>query len=278
MIVPREKAQELIGQTDFQYKDLEIIPKFQFLWELFLPLPWLAVSLALYASPLWFLGPFATFYFFLCCLRLNHEAIHSNLGLKRRWDHVIMHGLSGLMIGSNHADAFCHLKHHADTMGHDDHEGHCARMSMWQVLLYGPKFPIDLNLATWKQGGAKWQRRILIDWVCVAALLVLALGSGWAALQLHILVMLIGQCLTAFFAVWITHWGTEETGLAGRSQRGAFAWLAYQMFYHREHHLFPRVPVSRLAELGRRLDEQVEGYADSHQAIVPTREVRAKPI
>lgn len=251
----------------FACKDLEAIPRYQFLIELALPVPWFVVSLVLYSGPLWFLGPVASFFFFLCCLRLNHEAIHGNLGLRRHWDHAVMHGLSALMLGSNHADAFCHLLHHKDTLGDQDHEARCAGFPWWKVLLYGPRFPVDLNRAAWKNGGKRWRRRIARDWALALALVLISFLLDLTALKLHFAAMLIGQCLTAFFAVWITHQGTIGTGLAGRSQRGPLAWLAYQMFYHREHHLFPKVPVSRLAELARRLDDEVPGYAQARQPV-----------
>ena len=41
------------------------------------------------------------------------------------------------------------------------------------------------------------------------------------------------------------------------------------MFYHREHHLFPKVPVSRLPDLARRLDHGVKGYAASRRSVIP---------
>lgn len=237
--------------------------------ELLLPLPWLALSLALYASPLPALGLLASFMFFLCALRLNHEAIHANLGLPRMGDALVMHGLSALMLGSNHADAFCHLRHHKDPLGPQDHEGHCARMTLGQVLLYGPRFPVDLNRVAWAHGGPRWRRRILIDWAAVAVFGAACLLSGQDFLLLHLMVMALAQCLTAFFAVWITHQGCTETGLAGRSQRGPLARLAYLMFYHREHHLFPKVPVSRLPTLAARLDREIPGYAAKRQPVVP---------
>lgn len=251
-----------------EWQDLAQVPRWQFAVEIALPLPWLALSLWLYAGAFWPLGLAASFVFFLCCLRLNHEAIHGNLGLARRWDHGIMHGLSALMLGSNHADAFCHLKHHADTLGADDHEGHCSSMRFWEVIAYGPRFPVDLNRACWREGGTRWRRRMLLDWACVAVFATAVLLAGPPALKLHLAAMALGQCLTAFFAVWITHQGTEASGLAGRSQRGLVARLAYLMFYHREHHLFPRVPVSRLPELAARLDGQVAGYAAARMPVL----------
>lgn len=253
------------------WKDLEAVPKYQFLVEIALPLPWLVISLVVYSGPYWYMGPLFSFFFFLCCLRLNHEAIHSNLGIHRRWDHMVMHGLSGLMLGSNHADAFCHLLHHKDTLGENDHEAKCATYPAWKVLLTGPLFPVELNAATWRKGGTKWRQRMLVDWSVVAFVVCSAFYFGGTALQLHMVAMIVGQCLTAFFAVWITHRGTQGTGLAGRSERGAFAWIAYQMFYHREHHLYPKVPVSRLKQLAVRLDAEVPEYASRRQSVVTLR-------
>ena len=68
------------------WQDLLPVTRLQRWGELTLPLPWLAASWALYASPLWPVGALASFMFFLCALRLNHEAIHGNLGLPRRAD------------------------------------------------------------------------------------------------------------------------------------------------------------------------------------------------
>lgn len=251
------------------WHDLAHLTNWQRLVELTLPLPWLALSVALYASPVWMLGSLASFMFFLCALRLNHEAIHSNLGLSRCGDSVVMHGLSVLMLGSNHAEALCHLHHHKDPMGPDDHEGKCGDMSATEVLIYGPRFPLDINRAAWKSANIKWRRKILIDWLLCVAALFTAIALNQGALLLHVAAMITAQCLAAFFAVWITHQGCRAKGLAGRSQRGPLARLAYLMFYHREHHLFPKVPVSHLPKLAQRLDDTVPNYAASRLPVLP---------
>lgn len=261
-----------------KWNDLTEMSRGRSLKELTLPLPWLLLSFGLYASPLWMVGPVASFMFFLCALRLNHEAIHGNLGLSRRADNWVMHGLSAVMLGSNHADAYCHLRHHKDPLGPEDHEGHCTHMKAWQVLLYGPRFPVDLNRACWRSGSARWRRLLLRDWAGVAMFVALCLWSGQTFLMLHLGAMAVAQCLTAFFAVWITHQGTEQSGLAGRSQRGVLARVAYLMFYHREHHLFPNVPVSRLPVLAERLDRDVPGYAATRLPVVPLFDRRAAPV
>lgn len=241
--------------------------------ELLLPLPWLALSLVLYASPLWPLGAGASFVFFLCALRLNHEAIHGNLGLSRRGDRAILHVLSALMLGSNHAVCHGHMMHHKHMLGPDDYEGRCGHMTLREVLLYGPRFAYDLNRCAWAGSNAAGRRRIALDWLLIAGTVAAVLASGSRALMLHLAAMGVAQCLTALFAVWITHQGTAEQGLAGRSQRGIWARLAYLMFYHREHHLFPKVPVSRLPALAERLDTQVPGYAASRLPVLPWGEV-----
>lgn len=250
------------------WHDLAPMRPAETLRELTLPLPWLALSLWLYASPLWPLGLPASFMFFLCALRLNHEAIHGNLGLPRRGDRLVLHALSFLMGASNNAVAYGHMVHHKHAMGPGDFEGRCGHMSLREVLLYGPRFPIDINGEAWAGSNLAGRRRIVIDWGLNGAMVALALWQG-GALVLHVAAMAVAQCLTALFAVWITHRGTSETGIAARSQRGTLARLAYLMFYHREHHLFPKVPVHRLPELARRLDEGVPGYVASRLAVVP---------
>ncbi|MEP2716214.1 fatty acid desaturase [Pseudophaeobacter sp.] len=251
------------------WTDLLPLSGWQKIVEFSLPVPWLILSWLLYASPFWPLGALASFMFFLCALRLNHEAIHGNLGLPRRADIGLLHLLSAVMVGCNSSIAWSHMQHHRHAMGPGDLEGHCGHMSAAEVLLYGPRFPLDLIQHCWRDGGRKWRLRMLGDGLGVVLALGLILLSGWSFLLLHLSAMALAQCLTAFFAVWITHQGTAHSGLAGRSQRGVLARLAYLMFYHREHHLFPKVPVSRLPDLAARLDTQVPGYSQARQPVVP---------
>ena len=237
--------------------------------ELLHPMPWLFASWALFATPFWMLGFLASFMFFLCALRLNHEAIHNNLGLARGGDNLVMHGLSFIMGASNHAVSYGHMLHHKHAMGPKDFEGRCGHMGFWEVLRYGPRFTWDINREAWRGSSKRLRQRMAIDWTLNALFLAMAFASGAAFLKLHVGAMVIAQCLTALFAVWITHQGTADSGLAGRSQRGILARVAYLMFYHREHHLFPQVPVSRLPELAERLDRDVPGYARNRLPVVP---------
>jgi len=252
-----------------QWHDLAPMSRIDTMREVCLPLPWLAGSWFLFASPFWFVGPVASFMFFLCALRLKHEAIHNNLGLSRRGDHIVLHSLSFLMGASNHAVARGHLVHHKYAMGPKDFEGRCGHMTFFEVLLYGPRFTFDINRAAWAGSKPRQRRRIVTDWLLNATMIPIALITGLQFLIFHIAAMAVAQCLTALFAVWITHRGAEARGIAAPSQRGLLARLAYLMFYHREHHLFPKVPVRRLPKLAERLDSFVPDYASSRLPVVP---------
>lgn len=226
------------------------------------PLPWLAASGMLAAHGLWPLALPCSFMFFLTALRLNHEAIHGHLGVSARGHRLVMHALSALMLGSNSAVAFNHLHHHAHNGTPEDLEGKAGRMNGWRVLAYGPWFPVEMHIAAWRRGGRALRRRMTIDLALNAAVLAMALALGSTVLLYHLAAVTVAQCLTAFFAVWITHHGTEHDGLGARTQRSRLInLLTYNMFFHLEHHLFPAVPVARLGRLAERLDMALPAIA-----------------
>jgi fatty acid desaturase len=219
------------------------------------PLPWLTLSLAAAQFRLWPLAALASFLFFLTALRVNHEAIHHNLGFGPIGTRRVLHALSALMLGSNNSVAFNHLHHHSRIGTADDIEGKCGHMKLWQVLLYGPRFPLETHVYGWRQGGPQLRRRMAIDAALNAVVIAVAIVTLWPPLVYHIAAMLAAQCLTAFFAVWITHHDTQDDSLGARTQRSRLINLVtYNMFFHLEHHLFPAVPVKRLARLARRMD------------------------
>ena len=89
--------------------------------------------------------------------------------------------------------------------------------------------------------------------LAVAVLVFGILSPG--ALEYHLLAMMAGQCMTAFFAVWTVHHGCSRAGPPARTVRHRFrAAVTFSMFFHLEHHLFPQVPTARLHILARRLD------------------------
>lgn len=235
------------------------------------PLPWIAASWALAAAGWWLPATGAAFMIFLTALRLNHETIHHNLGFTPRGHRLVLHALSALMLGSNNAVAFNHLHHHRHVGHADDLEGKCGTMPAWRVLLYGPVFPIEMHRAAWANGGPVLRRRMTIDLVLNVLVIAIALASGSAVLLFHVVMMLVAQCLTAFFAVWITHHGCDHAGPVARTQRSRLVnRLTYNMFLHLEHHLFPAVPVKRLGVLAARLDTAAPSLTAGARPVLPT--------
>ena len=248
---------------DVRWRDLVPMSRCEGCRECTLPLPWLGASWLAAAFHLWPVALVCAFMFFLVALRLNHEAIHHNLGFGPRGHHLVMHALSVVMIGSNHSVAFNHLRHHKHLDTPQDIEGKCGHMGLWRVLAYGPKFPIECHLETWRRGGKVWRRRMAIDLALNCVLPVVELIFALDFLWFHLAAMLVAQSLTALFAVWITHRGGNGHAMIARTQRSTLVnFVSYNMFFHLEHHLFPGVPTKRLPELARRLDEAAPEIAE----------------
>ena len=238
-----------------EWKDLARLSPLESMCELVLSLPWLVLSLWLASLGLWPLALGASFLFFLTGLRQAHDAQHYNLGLSRRAHELVLFGLSILMLGSMHAVQYNHLRHHRHCMGDDDVEARSARMRWWQALAWGPVFPILLHRSALCGGTAR--QRVWIATELAANVLVIAAVILWplGAVRYHVLAMLAGHCLTAFFAVWTVHHDVDPERELARTLRNPLkSAIAFDMFFHVEHHLFPKVPTRHLPELARRLE------------------------
>lgn len=245
---------ETLGSIE--WKDLRHLNRFEIVRELLISIPWLAGSWFLAASGTYAVALACSFMFFLTGLRQTHNAYHYALGLRRTATEWLMFVLSLLMLGSMHAVQINHLRHHRYCMRDDDVEALSARMPAWQALVIGPWFPVRLHLKALEVANRRQQRWILIELagnLVVIGLVFGALELTW--LRYHVLTMALGQCLTAFFAVWTVHHDCEPDGRFARTIRGRLKGLmTYNMFYHVEHHLFPAVPTCKLPLLAARLD------------------------
>lgn len=225
--------------------------------EVLLPVPWLLLALATASPRLFPLALLAGFYFFLTGLRLIHDVFHANLGLPRWANHLLLSGLSLLMLGSMHAVRLTHLEHHRDCLGPEDTEGGVARQSFWGALRSAPMFPVQLLAAAWARGTQGDRRWIVFDLSLNLLWLGPLLVSGLWPFGFFAGMMLVGQLLSGFFAVWTVHHDCDRWEEVARTLRHRFkSLLVYDMFYHQEHHLFPRVPTRHLPALAARLDAQ----------------------
>ena len=239
-----------------EWEDLIHLRRGEVARELTLSLPWLAGSWIAAAHGYYPLALAASFMFFLTGLRQVHNAYHHALGITRRATDWVMFLLSIAMLGSMHAVQLVHLRHHRYCMTADDVEAMSAVMPGWKAILIGPLFPVCLHrkaleLATSRQ--RRWIHAELAANAVFAFAVVFVLDAGW--LQYHLVAMLLGQSLTAFFAVWTVHHDCDPGDNLARSIRNPTkAAITYNMFYHLEHHLFPAVPTCKLPILAKRLD------------------------
>lgn len=239
-----------------EWRDLLRLDRIEILHELSISLPWLAGSWIAASHDRHLIALGCSFMFFLTGLRQVHNAYHYALGISRPLTEWVMFGLSILMLGSMHAVQVNHLRHHRYCMQAEDVEAMSARVPAWRAILIGPLFPLRLHQKAIEVGTSRQRTWILAElaanmvWV---GLVFGVLDLWW--LQYHVLAMALGQCLTAFFAVWTVHHGCEREELVARTIRGRLkAVLSYNMFFHLEHHLFPAVPTCKLRTLAMRLD------------------------
>jgi fatty acid desaturase len=239
-----------------QWRDLTTLTTGEIAWELMLSLPWLFLSLLCAHLGLYVPALGLSFMFFLAGLRQVHNAHHYALGLSRQATEWVMFALSVLMLGSMHAVQINHLRHHRYLMEHDDVEAISARLRWWQALLFGPIFPVVLHLKAFSVGSPRQLRWVRAE--LAGTLVLVASACAWTSLPVvryHITAMLVGQCLTAFFAVWTVHHDCDRYHFIARTVRSRIKnVMTLSMFFHVEHHLFPSVPTCHLDVVAERLD------------------------
>jgi fatty acid desaturase len=237
------------------WRDLTALRPAEQVRELLLPLPFLLAARLAFAFDVPLVPWLASAYFFLAGLRLVHDAFHDNLALPRRAGHALLVALSGVMLGSMHAVRITHLQHHRDCLGPDDVEGQTARRSALRAVAAGLAFPVRLHQAAWRRASSIDRRFIAGELLLSAALLALAAVQVSTQLTHHVVLMMLAQGLTGFFAVWTVHHDVDEERQVARTMRHRLkSALALGMFFHLEHHLFPRVPTCHLPALAERLD------------------------
>ncbi|MES2207548.1 MAG: fatty acid desaturase [Pseudomonadota bacterium] len=242
--------------SDVQWKDLIRLSQSEIINELTLSLPWLLISWFAAFHNIYLVALACSFMFFLTGLRQVHNAYHYALGLSRPLTEWVMLIMSILMLGSMHAIQLNHLRHHQYCMQEEDIEAMSAYMPWWKAILIGPLFPICLHKKALNIGNAyqrKWiYAELAINFVWIV-LVFRVLEYSW--LKYHVLAMAVGQCLTAFFAVWTVHHDCQSEILMARTIRGKLkAFTTYNMFFHVEHHLFSAVPTCKLNLLAARID------------------------
>lgn len=246
--------QEILQKV--QWKDLKNLTLRELLIENNLTIPWFIISLSLAYFGYYVLAlPFSAF-FFLTALRQAHNGFHYTLGTGRFLTWLSLYVNSVLMMVSLHAVKFNHIRHHKYCLSDEDYEGKSASMTWYNAILYGPVHMFLIHKVTLQLGNRTYRRNVLIELCSAAIFATLVFYFNIHFLMYHIIVMVIGEFLMAFFAVWTVHHDTHDSPELARTQRTVWKnKLTFSMFYHLEHHLFPAVPTIKLPELAKRIDE-----------------------
>jgi fatty acid desaturase len=237
------------------WKDLKNLSFREMLIENNLTIPWILISLTLAYFGYYILAlPFSAF-FFLTGLRQVHNGFHNSLGTNKFLTWLSLYINSILMMVSIHAVKFNHIRHHKFCLSEEDYEGKSAGMTWYGAILYGPIHMFLIHKVTLQLGNSSYKKNVLMELFSILLVTFLIFYFNIHFLIYHFIVMMIGEFLMAFFAVWSVHHDTHEHPELARTQRTGWKnKITFSMFYHLEHHLFPAVPTIKLPELARRID------------------------
>lgn len=246
--------QEMLKQVE--WKDLQKLSIREMLIENNLTIPFALTSwIFAYYEYYWLALPFSAF-FFLTALRQVHNGFHNCLGTNRFLTWLSLYLNSILMMASIHAIKYNHIRHHKYCLEEQDYEGKAARMAWWQAILYGPIHMFLVHKITFQEANRDYVKNMILELISISVFAFVVFYFQIHFLIYHIIVMVLGEFLMAFFAVWTVHHDTEDHPTFARTQRKGWKnWLTFNMFYHLEHHLFPAVPTIKLPELASRIDK-----------------------
>lgn len=239
------------------WKDLRRLSAKEAFIENTITLPWLIGSLLFAWLKIYWLAVPCSIFFFLTGLRQVHNGFHNSLGTSSFLTELVLYINSVFMMVSIHAVKYNHLRHHKYEMSEKDYEAKSAKMSALGAILYGPVHIFMIHKVTFSDANRKYKKAVIYELILIGLFTALAFWSGLNFLIYHVIIMILGEFLTAFFAVWTVHHDTSDDPHLPRTQRTKWKnKLTYNMFYHLEHHLFPAVPTIKLPELARRIDEE----------------------
>jgi fatty acid desaturase len=241
-----------------QWKDLKTLSIREMLIENNLTIPWILISWILAYKGYYILAlPFSAF-FFLTGLRQVHNGFHNSLGTNKFLTWLSLYLNSILMMVSIHAVKFNHIRHHKYCLTEDDYEGKSAKMSWYGAIMYGPVHMFLIHKVTLQLGNKTYIKNVVTEMMSICALLWVVFYFNIHFLIYHAIVMILGEFLMAFFAVWTVHHDTFDSPEFARTQRKGWKnKITFSMFYHLEHHLFPAVPTIKLPELAKRIDRAI---------------------
>lgn len=249
---------------EVQWKDLLYLTRREIAMEILLSLPWLVGSCVLAYFHLYLPALVCSFFFFLTGLRQSHNAQHYTMGISNRATEWFLFFLSSTMMASMHAVKYNHIQHHKHPLSEKDVEARSAKMKWWKAIMTGPYFIILIHRHAMQYANKFIKRWIFFEVSVILLIFFITyfiIRIDW--ITYHVTVMIVGECFTSFFAVWTVHHDCDSDELHSRTLRGSLITkIFYNMFYHTEHHLFPKVPTCHLPELAERIDKVMPEIKD----------------
>jgi len=239
------------------WKDLTQMTTKDILIENLISLPWIVISLVLFYNGHYLLALPFSFIFFLTGLRQVHNGFHYTLGTSKKavWWVLFLHSI--LMLASMQAVKYNHLRHHKYCLQKEDVEGMCAKMNAFQAILHGPLFIFRIHTTVLGSSNKKIIKNVWIELLAIGCFVFILFLFDIKFLYYHLTAMVAGEFLTGFFAVWTVHHDCDEHMFARTLSNKWKNMFTYNMFYHLEHHLFPKVPTIKLPELSKRIKEKL---------------------
>lgn len=274
---------------EVEWKDLRQLTKFQVLYNLILPYPFLLLSWWFASQSLFIFACLGSYLFFASAFRQAHDGYHHSLGVGKRSTTAVLMILSVLLFTGLHSIRATHMQHHRDPLGEDDIEGSLAKLSWWQALIGGVRYRFAIYKKGMQLSSATNRFKAWIEFgligssvmvIALAALLSvfpvnLFTGPDYSTYTVftqiavyHLTVMMLANSFVGLIAVWGVHHDIEDS--IARTERNPIVnLLTFGLLYHIEHHLFPAVPTNNLPELAQRLDGTVPYL--SKKRVVPTK-------
>lgn len=229
--------------------------------ELLRPWPPLLAFIVFASLQWWIAAGVAVVFVFAADVVVVHDLFHRNLGLPNRTNSTLT-GIYGLLLlNSGHALARTHLQHHRVYPNGDDPEAYVDGWPVWRVALEGPLYRFRVWRWAWRHRSndaptlaaemAFW----LTGWVAA-----LAVGDTVPALRAYVLFAELGSWFFPLISVTGVH-DRHAPGVLQQSRTlraPLLGRLMLGMQYHLEHHLYPRVPAARLADLADALTPWLE--------------------
>ncbi len=250
-----------------QYKDLYKLNTLQVAINVLLPYPFLISSWILAAYSYYPLALIFSYFFFAASFRQAHDGFHQTLGIGKKATDKVLYISSLLLLMSNHATLATHLDHHKNTLSETDMETKFSRYPWYIAFVCGFSFWFLSQVHGYKISAPHNRKKIYMDYLLATVALLVILTTQYTFLLYHLITMLIGHSLVGFLAGWCMHHGCDEEMIARTERNTLVNALTFNLFYHHEHHLFPRVPSNHLPELAQRIDSVLPEF--SANTVIP---------